>query len=197
MNPVIYFDELDKISETHKGDEIIHMLTHLTDSSQNSLFQDNYFPGIDIDLSKVLFIFSFNDEQKVNKILKDRMYVIHTKGFQTKDKLTIAQEYLLPELFSKFNYSNDDIIFTEDILTHIIVNYTDNEEGVRNLKRSIETIISKINIFMLTYSEKDDMSSELSFTINDFKLPIKLTCDHIKTLLVNVNTYKPPLHMYM
>ena len=45
MNPVIYFDELDKVSETHKGDEIIHLLTHLTDPSQNSLFQDNYFPG--------------------------------------------------------------------------------------------------------------------------------------------------------
>ena len=93
MNPVFYFDELDKISETQKGDEIIHMLTHLTDSSQNSLFQDNYFPGINLDLSKCLFIFSYNDESKVNKILKDRMYVIHTKGFKSDDKLKICREY--------------------------------------------------------------------------------------------------------
>ena len=71
MNPVIYFDELDKISDTNKGDEIIHMLTHLTDPSQNSLFQDNYFPGIDLDLSKALFIFSYNDESRVNKILSN------------------------------------------------------------------------------------------------------------------------------
>ena len=48
MNPVIYFDELDKVSDTHKGEEIIHLLTHLTDPSQNSLFQDNYFPGIQL-----------------------------------------------------------------------------------------------------------------------------------------------------
>mgnify|MGYP003683876105 CR=1 FL=1 len=61
MNPVIYFDELAKVSESYKGEEIIHMLTHLTDPSQNTLFQDNYYPGINIDLSKVLFIFSFND----------------------------------------------------------------------------------------------------------------------------------------
>ena len=87
MNPVIYFDELDKISDTTKGDEITHMLTHLTDPSQNSLFQDNYFPGVNLDLSKALFIFSYNDESKVNKILKDRMYVIHTKGFKTDDKI--------------------------------------------------------------------------------------------------------------
>ena len=82
MNPVIYFDELDKVSETYKGDEIIHLLTHLTDPSQNGLFQDNYFPGIHLDLSKALFIFSFNDESKIDRILKDRMYVIHTKGFK-------------------------------------------------------------------------------------------------------------------
>ena len=44
MNPIIYFDELDKVSETFKGEEIIHLLTHLTDPSQNTLFQDNYFP---------------------------------------------------------------------------------------------------------------------------------------------------------
>ena len=70
---VIYFDELD---ETYKGDEIIHLLTHLTDPSQNSLFQDNYFPGIHFDLSKALFIFSFNDESKIDRI-QDRMYVIN------------------------------------------------------------------------------------------------------------------------
>jgi len=85
MNPVIYFDELDKISDTTKGEEITHMLTHLTDPSQNNLFQDNYFPGINLDLSKALFIFSYNDESKVNRILKDRMNVIHTKGFKIDD----------------------------------------------------------------------------------------------------------------
>ena len=96
MNPIIYFDELDKVSQTYKGQEVIHFLTHLTDQSQNSLFQDNYFPGINIDLSKCLFIFSFNDETKVDRILKDRMYVINTKGFNTKDKIKICKDHLLP-----------------------------------------------------------------------------------------------------
>ena len=197
MNPIIYFDELDKISDTQKGDEIIHMLTHLTDASQNSLFQDNYFPGIDIDLSKVLFIFSFNDETKVNKILKDRMYVINTKGFQLNDKIIISQKYLLPDLYTNFSFTKDEIIFTNEILTYIISNYTDNEEGVRNLKRCIETIISKINIYLLTHSEDDNMSDKLSFTIKNFKLPITLTQEHIDNLLKVKNTDKAPSHMYM
>ena len=86
MNPVIYFDELDKVSETPKGEEIIGILTHLTDTSQNNRFHDKYFAEIDFDLSRCLFIFSYNDESKVNAILKDRMYRIQTKGYSEKEE---------------------------------------------------------------------------------------------------------------
>ena len=123
MNPIIYFDELDKVSNTYKGQEIIHLLTHLTDQSQNDKFHDNYFSGIDIDLSKVLFIFSFNDESRIDPILKDRMYVINTKGFSIDDKLQITRNYLLPQLLESYKY-HDSIIFTDDIIRHIIEKYT-------------------------------------------------------------------------
>ena len=195
MNPIICFDELDKVSETAKGDEIINMLIHMTDSSQNSKFQDNYFPGIDIDLSKVLFIFSFNDESKINRILKDRTYVIRTKGYTNKDKLQIAHNYLLPDILSTFGYSKEEIVFTDEILTEIVKQYTGGEEGVRNLKRCIENIISTLNIYHLTKSNtKEDI---LDMKIKDFKLPITLTKEHINALLKVNNTDKPPEHMYL
>ena len=191
MNPVFYFDELDKISDTNKGEEIIHMLTHLTDPSQNSLFQDNYFPGVNLDLSKALFIFSYNDESKVNRILRDRMYVIHTKGFKTEDKLKICNEYLIPEIFDTFAFDKE-IIFTDEIIKVIINDHTGNEEGVRNLKRCIETIVSKINIHVL--SEGDD---ELSFKLKEFSLPVTLNKEHIEILLKgDINNDKPPFGMY-
>ena len=193
MNPIIYFDELDKISDTNKGDEIIHMLTHLTDPSQNSLFQDNYFPGVNLDLSKALFIFSYNDESKVNKILKDRMYVIHTKGFKTEDKIKISNEYLIPEIFDTFGFSKDEIIFSDEIIKNIIEKYTQGEEGVRNLKRCIETIISKINIHILS-----DGGDDLSFQLKNISLPFKLNDEHIEILLkTNNKDDKPPYGMYL
>ena len=65
MNPVIYFDELDKLGGTTKGEELTNVLIHLTDAAQNDSFHDNYFSGVDLDLSKALFIFSFNDITKV------------------------------------------------------------------------------------------------------------------------------------
>ena len=193
MNPVIYFDELDKISDTSKGDEITHMLTHLTDPSQNNLFQDNYFPGINLDLSKALFIFSYNDESKVNRILKDRMYVIHTKGFKTDDKIKICNEYLIPEIFDTFAFSEKEILFSEEIIKNIIEKYTEGEEGVRNLKRCIETIVSKINIYILS-----DGDNSLSFKLKEFSLPISLKEEHIEILLKNNNSDdKPPYGMYL
>ena len=195
MNPVIYFDELDKVSETFKGEEIIHMLTHLTDPSQNSLFQDNYYPGINIDLSKVLFIFSFNDESKVNRVLKDRMYVINTKGFNTKEKNKICRDYVLPELYDTYLFKHEDITINDVILEYVIDKFTNKEEGVRNLKRCIESIISKINIYYLT---GDSNNIDLNFKIKDFKLPYIINREDIDNFLkLNNPSEQPPQYMYM
>lgn len=193
MNPIICFDELDKVSDTSKGDEIINMLIHMTDSSQNKEFHDNYFPGVDIDLSKVLFVFSFNDESQINRILKDRMQVIRTKGYDVKDKIQIAQNYLLPEIYETYDYTKDDIVFTDESITYIIEKFTESEEGVRNLKRCLENIVSIINIYNLTDNEDMIMESK----IKDFKLPIQLNNEHIDSLLKKNNTDVPPPTMYL
>ena len=202
MNPIIYFDELDKISDTHKGEEIVHLLTHLTDPSQNTLFQDNYFPGIHLNLSKALFIFSFNDESKVDRILKDRMYVINTKGFDPKEKVKICRNYVLPELLDTFLFSEEEILFSDEAILHIIEKHTGKEEGVRNLKRCLETIISKINIYYLSdkKNEKDENTEKIpmTFTIKDFQIPLKITEEVLKELLPDgKNSDNPPEHMYM
>ena len=197
MNPIIYFDELDKVSETPKGEEIINLLTHLTDFSQNDRFQDNYFAGINLDLSKVLFIFSFNDENKVNRILKDRMYVINTKGFKCLEKIKIANEYLLPKLYNSFKFSDKDIIFPNSIIETIINNYTNKEEGVRNLLRCLETILSKLNIYNMYSLEEEDVDLELPYKIDDFKIPYTLTPITLTKLLTLNNKGSPPEHMYL
>ena len=194
MNPIIYFDELDKVSETHKGEEIIHLLTHLTDSSQNNCFHDNYFSGIDFDLSKVLFIFSFNDESKINKILKDRMTVINTNGFTIDEKCKISNNYLLPEILSTYKYNNK-VIIDEVELKYIINNYTNNEEGVRNLKRCLDTLISKINMYELL--EGCNNSNIKLPVIEDFKIPYNVTSKTIDNCLQNKEKNEAPSHMYL
>jgi hypothetical protein len=149
MNPVFYFDELDKVSDTPKGEEIIGILTHLTDTTQNSQFHDKYFSNIDFDLSKALFIFSYNDESKVNPILRDRMYRIKTDGYKSPDKQIIATNYLLPKIRDAVNINEGEIIIPEETINYINTHLTENEKGVRNLKRCLEIIHTKLNLFRL------------------------------------------------
>jgi ATP-dependent Lon protease len=169
MNPVIYFDELDKVSETARGEEIIGILTHLTDTTQNSQFHDKYFSEIDFDLSKCLFIFSYNDENKVNSILKDRMYRIQTKGYDAKEKVIIARNHLLPKIREQVSFNEDEVILPDETLQYIISNkgLTGEEAGVRNLKRCLEIIHTKLNLYrLMTPGSKlfgKEMEMEVSF----------------------------------
>jgi ATP-dependent Lon protease len=171
MNPVFYFDELDKISQTPKGDEIVGILTHLTDTSQNDKFHDKYFANIDFDLRKSMFIFSYNDESKINPILKDRMYSIQTDGYKTDDKYIIARDYLIPKIEENVNFEKDQIIFPEETINHISNSLTDNEKGVRNLKRCLEIIYTKLNLYRLMkkgsilFDEKEIITVEFPFTV--------------------------------
>ena len=186
MNPVIYFDELDKVSDTPRGQEIIGILTHLTDTSQNSQFHDKYFSEIDFDLSKCLFIFSYNDESMVNPILRDRMYRIQTKGYDAKDKNVIAKQYLLPKIAEQINFTPEDIIIPDDTIQYIISNQglTKNEEGVRNLKRCFEIIYTKLNLFRLVKPENNheiftkNMNIEVTF-------PFTVLKKHVDILIKN------------
>ena len=79
MNPIIFIDELDKVSQTEHGRDIVSILTHLTDPAQNEEFQDKYFSGINIDMSKALIIFSYNDASTIDPILLDRIHRIKFK----------------------------------------------------------------------------------------------------------------------
>lgn len=147
MNPVMYFDELDKVSETAQGQEISSMLIHLTDRSQNTQFHDRFFSGIDIDLSKCLFVFSFNDESKVHPILRDRMQVIHCTGYSADDKFQIVEKYIWPQMLERTNFK--ELSIKPEAIKFLIREYSSEEEGVRTLIRSLETITSRINLLRI------------------------------------------------
>ncbi len=166
LNPIIFFDELDKVSTSERGNEIIGILTHITDSTQNENFQDKYFSEISIDLSKCLFVFSFNNEELVNPILKDRMYVIDVKGYDKKEKVIIAKKYILPEILKEYNFTEKQIIFRDDIIEYII-DKTKSEEGVRNLKRNMECIVSKLNIIRIKTDDFETYEVNKN-NVNDF-----------------------------
>jgi len=160
---------LDKVSKTENGKEIIGILTHLTDSSQNSSFHDKYFSGVDIDLSKALIIFSYNDYNLLDPILADRIHRVKFKKLSKSEKINIVNNYLLPELLKTVGIKSCNIIFSKKILEFIIESYT-HEPGVRKLKEKIFELIREINLRYLTYGS------------NEIKFPFEITKEIIEEM---------------
>ena len=150
------------------------------------------------------------------------MYTIKVDSFKIDEKVIIAQDYLLPKIYEAVNIRNNQVIFSNDIIKYIINNFTNNEKGVRNLKRCLETILSKLNVIRLTqldniestlinnfkgqmlssYSnrltnESSNQSSKLtlSYQIKGIKFPLLITREIIEKLL-KINKRSIPFHMY-
>ena len=169
MNPIIFIDELDKISNTDHGREIVGILTHLIDSTQNDCFQDKYFSGIDLDLSKALFIFSYNNPEAVDRILLDRIHRIKFKHMALDEKLTICSDYLLPEMYKKMGLSENVVHFSEENLKYIIERYTC-EPGVRKLKELLFEIVGEMNIHHI---KNKTHIQELPITLTNEEIKLK------------------------
>ena len=176
MSMVLMFDELDKVSSTAKGEEIQNLLVHLTDPTQNSDFEDKYLSGIPIDLSQAMFVFSANDINKIDRVLLDRFLVVELEGYGPKEKMEIAEKFLLPGALKEVNLG-ERIGIPKEVVTHIMENFAKEEKGVRELKRCMEQIAQKLNMLRLFNSP------DLPFYIKDFSLPFILKKEHVDKFL--------------
>jgi ATP-dependent Lon protease len=193
MNPVIYFDELDKVSATNKGDELWNVLTHLTDATQNSHFNDKYFAGVDLDLSKALFIFSFNDIEKINKILLDRLYVIYMDGYSVKEKTEITLSYLLPKTLKKYNLEGMIKFENNKQISYLIESYMKRDvKGVRDLQRLLDTMISRINVQRLMGNKLD-----AEYKLDNLEFPLLINREIIDKLLKDKRPERPAFMNYI
>ena len=194
MNPIIFFDELDKISDSPKGEEITGILTHLTDTSQNQQFHDKFFSEIDFDLSKCLFIFSYNDESRVNPILRDRMYRIQTDGYTDKEKTVIAKTHLLPKIREQVKFKEEDILIDDEVLSHIVNEYTEKEKGVRNFKRCLEIIYTKLNLYRLMKPDSKLFDKEQDIKV---EFPMNVTKEVVKKMIKKEDNVLAYIHNTM
>ena len=167
MNPIIFIDELDKVSKTEHGKEIIGILTHLIDKTQNDTFEDKYFSSVGLDLSKALFIFSYNNVNSIDRILLDRIHRVKFNSLSLVEKLEIVKKFILPEIYENMCLEKF-INITDELITHIIVNYTQ-EAGVRKLKQILFEIISEINLELLSGEQSSSTTYDLTINLIDKK----------------------------
>ena len=140
-NPLILIDEIDKMVKDYKGDPA-SVLLDILDPEQNYMFIDNYVEE-PFDLKDVLFILTANNEEDIPSALYDRLEIIELSSYTEFEKLDIAKNYLIPNIFKEHLVCSKEIKFSNDIIMDIITKYT-KEAGVRDLDRNISTIVRKI-----------------------------------------------------
>jgi len=139
-NPVIMLDEIDKVGSDWRGDPSSALLEVL-DPAQNDTFRDHYL-DVELDLSEVLFIATANVPDTIPAPLLDRMEVIQLDGYTEMEKLAIAKGYLIPRQINANGLHADELIITDDAVSHIVHDYT-REAGVRSLERELGSVARK------------------------------------------------------
>ena len=152
MNPLVLFDEIDKISSSYKGDPSDALL-EILDSEQNKDFRDSYLE-LPLNLSKVLFIATANTLETIPRPLLDRMEVIEVSGYTYEEKFNIAKEHLIPKIFKDLDIPMDNIEIEDDSIRAVIEGYT-RESGVRGLERKLTSLIRKVLADMLKEGKKE------------------------------------------
>lgn len=140
-NPLILIDEVDKMVKDYKGDPA-SVLLDILDSEQNNKFIDNYVEE-PFDLSDVFFVLTANYEEEIPDALYDRLEVIDLSSYTEFEKLDIAKNYLIPNIYKKHLVCSKEIKFPNEIILEIINRYT-KEAGVRDLERNLSTVVRKI-----------------------------------------------------
>jgi ATP-dependent Lon protease len=139
-NPVILFDELDKVGADYRGDPAAALLEVL-DPQQNKTFTDHYL-DVPFDLSQVLFITTANWLDPVHPALVDRLEVIQLPSYTASEKLYIARRHLVPRQLEEHGLDKGKVKLPDPTLRHLISDYT-REAGVRQLEREIGSLARK------------------------------------------------------
>ena len=140
-NPLMMLDEIDKLRSDYHGDPSSAMLEVL-DPEQNKSFIDHYL-DVPFDLSDVFFVTTANMVDTIPLPLRDRMEMIQVSSYTSYEKVQIAKKYLVPKLLKEHGMTSDQVIFSEDVLKHLINHYT-REAGVRELQRKIAALLRAV-----------------------------------------------------
>ena len=174
-NALILLDEIDKLGSDFKGDPASAMLEVL-DSAQNNAFRDHYLE-LPYDLSKIMFVTTANSLDTIPPALLDRLEVIELSGYTDEEKQKIAEGYLVPRQMKENGLKKSEIRFGEGVIAEIIECYTA-EAGVRNLERTIGTVMRKAATKIVKGEKKSVTVTKKN--IEDFLGPLKYEKDLVE-----------------
>jgi ATP-dependent Lon protease len=181
LNPVFFFDELDKVSCSEYGMELIHGLNDITDQSRNTAIFDQYLQ-LPMDLSRAIIVFAYNHSEVIPETLRSRIHEIEIEPYDTAGKIAMCRQFFIPKSCRNLNFDIKQVDFTDEALKHVISHYCHNELGVRELERRIDEIILKLNWHRKTGNSDHTKNKK---THKNPKIEYNLTRKVVERLLSN------------
>jgi len=158
-NGILFFDEYEKVTQ---NTEMTSTLLHMTDPSQNMAFRDNYLSEIDIDLSRIWFMYSMN-ELPEDSALSDRIFPIHIQGYTSQEKVHIIVNYLFPKHLVQNGFGVGDLVVDTGLAQYIIDTIHDTDKGVRRAERAVSDVCRKVSYM---YHHPEDAKA-MSFAVHE------------------------------
>lgn len=182
-NPVFVTDEIDKLGGMSVNGDPSAAMLEVFDPEQNNSFKDHYV-SCDFDLSKVMFIATGNVEENITPALRDRMDIIRLPGYLEVEKIEIAKRYLIPRWLKEVGLTQNSVeVQWEDGLTAKLIRGYTSEAGVRNLERTIATILRKISREYLRSRNENKPIGKFEITepkVHEYLGPPKFTRDMVR-----------------
>jgi hypothetical protein len=150
INPVIYIDEIDKSTKEASGHHgsVQETLIHATDELHAHSFVDEYL-GFGIDISAAMWILTFNNKDKIDPILLDRITVVDLSDYDYADRCIIAVTYIIPKTLAGYGIKNTDLVFTDAAIAHLVDECRESV-GMRTLVKNIDMLVGNVNRLLMT-----------------------------------------------
>lgn len=175
-NALIMVDEVDKVDKKCQ-----HALLHISDSSDNSEFQDNYLKNFSHDLSKVMFVFTLNSIEQLDSALLDRFDIIHVDDYTNDEKFQIFKNYMLPKTLTNLGMKKTDIVVSDAAIKRFL---EEKNIGLRTIDKIIKDIVGKVNMYRSSILPDGTLGNfSLSYKIPNFKFPLKIDYKLLTDLL--------------
>jgi len=155
-NPIFYFDEVDKISESERGREVASVLIHLVDPTSNTCIRDRYFHDVDLDFSRCIFVFSYNDPSRVHPVLLDRIKRIRVQTPTLEERCDILRTHIIPRVARRLS---TDVALSDDAVQYIVRRGDERHEGMRGCEKDIDDVMSNAQVARVRGTLADDAVS--------------------------------------
>ena len=191
----IILDEIDKISNTRDGDDVAYVITHLLDPAFNDKIVDRYL-GLPLSFKNITFVATLNDPNSLHPAIRDRMNLFILPDPTDREKPKIAGKIIIPRILKTFKFSDDEVIFTPEILHYIQQKSHISEKGTRQYERNLESIVSRLRL--IKSGSESFVKTILGNDIVNIKFPITLTMKDIDFLFFEPRNFEEnKVHRYI